>query len=64
MSWQVDRDSFFVGGAVMCFAITLMGFIFPFPSQISFLLPIIFTGVIIIGLIVINLLEGRENGTR
>jgi len=60
----VHRDSFFIGGAVMAFAITLVGFLLPFPNQFSFIFPIILSACfILIGLIFINL-KRRENGTR
>jgi len=66
--WIVDRNSFFMGGAIFGFAILLIGFILPFPNQISFILSIIFSScVIMLWLIFINiieLIEGRENGLR
>jgi len=59
----VNRNSFFLGGAMMGFAITIMGFIFPFPNQISFVLSIILSSfVLIVGLILITLIEKKEEG--
>jgi len=55
-NFVVDRDSFFIGGAVMGFVITLVGLILPFPSQMTFILPAILSScVILLGLIGINL---------
>ena len=60
-NFTVDRDSFFIGGAVMGFAITIVGLILPFPSQIMFILPSILAScIIILGLIGINLLKKED----
>jgi hypothetical protein len=60
MVWEVNYD-FFVGGAVMAFAIVLMGLVFPFPTQGSFIIvPAFVSCIIIAALIFINLIEREE----
>jgi len=59
--WTVDRDSFFIGGAVFGFAATLIGFILSFPNQISFLCSIILSSdFLLLILILLNKKEKKE----
>ena len=55
--------NYWIGAGVMGFAITIMGFVFPYPDQISFMFAIILPSCIfMLGLILITLIEKKEEG--